>query len=144
MYQRVKDRQKRYRATRTEHYREIHRQWRARTPWTPEQIAASRERLARWNSAHPDSKAIRENRRRARKVGSINDFTEEQWIALKAAYRNRCVYCGKRPKKLTIEHVIPLAKGGPHTISNIVPACWPCNKAKRTGSAPDHQAVLFA
>ena len=45
-----------------------------------------------------------------------------------------CMYCGKRPKDLTIDHVVPRHKGGKHTWENLVSACKPCNhhKAGRT------------
>ena len=39
-----------------------------------------------------------------------------------AQHKNRCYYCGKR-RKLTLDHVIPLSKGGLHVKENIVPAC---------------------
>jgi 5-methylcytosine-specific restriction endonuclease McrA len=44
-----------------------------------------------------------------------------------------CFYCGSKDS-LTIDHVIPIARGGRHSIGNIVIACKPCNsqKNKRT------------
>lgn len=47
------------------------------------------------------------------------------------AQRWRCFYCG-RPiwQSYTIDHVIPLSKGGPNKISNIVLACVRCNLEK--------------
>ena len=41
-----------------------------------------------------------------------------------------CQYCGKTPKKLTIDHVIPKSKGGKSTFENCVAACKPCNNNK--------------
>jgi 5-methylcytosine-specific restriction endonuclease McrA len=76
--------------------------------------------------------AINVERRRARKAAAPrNDLTATQWKEIKAAYGNRCVYCGKRSKKLTQDHIVPLSKGGSHTAGNIVPACRPCNGKKR-------------
>ena len=43
--------------------------------------------------------------------------------------QGRCHYCG-RMAKLTIDHVIPLSKGGDHSRSNVVPACQRCNSQK--------------
>ena len=45
-----------------------------------------------------------------------------------------CAYCGAaehRSAELEIEHVVPISKGGPHLLSNIVPACTSCNSSKR-------------
>ncbi len=47
-----------------------------------------------------------------------------------------CVYCGKHTRDLTLDHVMPRHRGGPHTWENLVAACKPCNhrKAGRTPS----------
>lgn len=44
----------------------------------------------------------------------------------------RCTYCGIQFSKnsLTLDHVIPLSKGGEKTWNNIVTACHPCNNKK--------------
>ena len=49
-----------------------------------------------------------------------------------------CKYCGKTLLKgsldlktmPTIDHVIPISKGGPHTIDNCVTSCYSCNSKK--------------
>jgi 5-methylcytosine-specific restriction endonuclease McrA len=42
-----------------------------------------------------------------------------------------CVYCGDDNKKdLTLDHVIPQSKGGPHSWDNLVSACKKCNSLK--------------
>lgn len=85
-------------------------------------------------AAHPDSIAANNARYRARKTGaSVNDLTAAQWREILAAYDHRCVYCGRKMQRLTKDHIIPLAKGGMHTFSNIVPACRSCNFRKHTG-----------
>ncbi|RCG31975.1 hypothetical protein DQ384_05380 [Sphaerisporangium album] len=72
-----------------------------------------------------------------------NDLTDAQWREIQVAYRFRCAYCGRRSKKLTKDHVIALSKGGPHTASNVVPACGPCNFGKQDGPAPAYQPLLL-
>jgi 5-methylcytosine-specific restriction endonuclease McrA len=44
----------------------------------------------------------------------------------------RCVYCGSllALDVATIDHVLPLAKGGAHAPGNLVVACAPCNRLK--------------
>jgi len=46
--------------------------------------------------------------------------------------QHTCQYCGIRlsDKKLTIDHVLPLSKGGRHSWENVVAACAPCNNKK--------------
>jgi 5-methylcytosine-specific restriction endonuclease McrA len=73
-------------------------------------------------------------RRRARKVGApVNDLTVAQWRGIKAAYQHQCAYCGKAAERLEMEHITPMAAGGSHTATNIVPACRPCNRHKGIG-----------
>lgn len=74
-------------------------------------------------------------RHRARKyspcVISIS-FTKDQWRELLEIFNHKCAYCGKdisiRP---TMDHIIPLAKGGFHIKENIVPVCLSCNGKKQ-------------
>jgi 5-methylcytosine-specific restriction endonuclease McrA len=40
-----------------------------------------------------------------------------------------CFYCGSKDN-LQIDHIIPIAKGGRHSIGNLVMACQPCNGSK--------------
>lgn len=67
-----------------------------------------------------------------------------------------CQYCGSN-KRLTLDHVIPVSKGGQHTWNNVVTACERCNqhKSDRTlveagmplrtkPKAPMHPTVAFA
>lgn len=44
-----------------------------------------------------------------------------------------CQYCNKifDKKKLTIEHIVPVSKGGIDDISNYITACMHCNSSKR-------------
>lgn len=42
---------------------------------------------------------------------------------------NSCVYCGST-RTLTLDHVIPRAKGGKDTWENLVTACHACNNEK--------------
>ena len=39
-----------------------------------------------------------------------------------------CAYCGGEATGW--DHVVPLARGGAHTVANLVPSCWDCNHRK--------------
>lgn len=42
-----------------------------------------------------------------------------------------CAYCGRSGEKLTIDHIVPKSKGGPHFAKwNMIPACQRCNLKK--------------
>jgi 5-methylcytosine-specific restriction endonuclease McrA len=41
-----------------------------------------------------------------------------------------CQYCGRQSRSLTIDHVTPRERGGPHTWTNLVACCSDCNHRK--------------
>lgn len=47
--------------------------------------------------------------------------------------KGKCYYCGKStpPNELTMDHVVPLIRGGKSIKSNIVPCCKECNNRKK-------------
>ena len=47
-----------------------------------------------------------------------------------------CHYCGKKfpPKELTMDHIVPVARGGTSSKGNVVPACRKCNSEKKLGT----------
>jgi 5-methylcytosine-specific restriction endonuclease McrA len=67
---------------------------------------------------------------RRRAAEHDGDLTHSEWLDVCQRYKNRCAYCGE-PKKLTVDHITPLSKGGRHTARNVAPACKSCNSAKR-------------
>ncbi len=58
--------------------------------------------------------------------------------------RGRCHYCGAgcHPGELTMDHVVPLIRGGRTTRGNCVPACMECNQEKRHLSTTQWQSHL--
>jgi 5-methylcytosine-specific restriction endonuclease McrA len=88
-----------------------------------------RERDRRYYQAHPEKKRAKENNRKARIYGNGGRYTDREWIELCAAYDNRCLCCGEKTK-LTVDHVVPVSKGGRNSIDNIQPLCQSCNSKK--------------
>ena len=92
-----------------------------------------RECRACWNARQPKyrnpiKRAVHHQNRRARMVGKVS---ADEWRAVLERFEFRCAYCGAAGK-LTMDHVQPLAKGGRHEPSNLVPACPTCNSRKHT------------
>lgn len=73
-----------------------------------------------------DEKDIRRERQKAR------ELRQTQWWKRRLA-RGICHYCGKptSPKELTMDHIVPVARGGRTSKGNVVAACKPCNNNKR-------------
>ncbi len=55
-----------------------------------------------------------------------------QWWQRKIS-RGQCHYCGRvfSANDLTMDHVVPLVRGGTSTRGNVVPACKHCNNQKK-------------
>lgn len=87
-----------------------------------------------YHQARPGLRALHARNRRARERQALGTLTFQQWEALKVRYDFRCLCCQRREPeiKLTIDHVVPLCKGGTNSIENIQPLCLSCNTSKRT------------
>ena len=57
-------------------------------------------------------------------------FTLKDWEEIKESFENKCAICNC-DEKLTIDHIIPLSKGGKHSKENIQPLCHECNSGKK-------------
>lgn len=71
--------------------------------------------------------------RRALLRGLGGSFTKEEWSDLLKRQCARCYHCKlkfTKSRRPTIDHLIPLKLGGPHTGNNIVAACGICNSQK--------------
>jgi 5-methylcytosine-specific restriction endonuclease McrA len=79
---------------------------------------------------HPETALKSGRKRRAHRAAVGGTITTSEWNELAWAFGNRCLCCGTKDKPLTMDHVIPLSKGGPHVIANVQPLCQTCNNRK--------------
>ena len=73
-----------------------------------------------------DDEEIKKQRRLAR------ELRHSQWWKRQCA-KGICHYCGKSapPKELTMDHIVPLSRGGKTSKGNVVPCCKECNTKKK-------------
>jgi 5-methylcytosine-specific restriction endonuclease McrA len=80
---------------------------------------------------------LRRERQKAR------ELRQSQWWKRRLA-KGRCHYCGRAvaPAELTMDHIVPIARGGRSTKGNVVPACKDCNNRKRQLLPMEWEAYL--
>jgi 5-methylcytosine-specific restriction endonuclease McrA len=79
--------------------------------------------------SHPD--AHRQRRLKRRAVQRENGVFVVTPIEIQKILSSRCIFCGTADN-ITVEHLIPLSRGGRHSIGNLAPSCKSCNSAKGT------------
>ena len=112
-----------YNATRTDKKREYDYYYRIK----------NRERIKKVKDLyHLNNRELENNKghvRRARKSkNGVFAISKKELIKL---YNSPCFYCGSL-NKITIDHIIPISRGGSHSIGNLVSACAFCNGSKHT------------
>ena len=61
------------------------------------------------------------------------ELRKSRWWQQKTA-SGRCYYCAQKVayRDLSMDHLVPLARGGRSTKNNLVPACKDCNNKKKS------------
>jgi len=133
-------RQRIWRANNRERSLEIQRRWRENNhekaiEKTRRWKETNREHLRAyglaWFHQHPGKSVEYCERRRARQESSGEKITAEEWQSVLRQFDGKCACCGSC-NDVSMDHVIPLSKGGRHAIENIQPLCRSCNSKKRT------------
>ncbi len=73
-----------------------------------------------------DEKNFRKEKSKGRKL------RQTQWWKEKVS-KGICHYCGGvfSPSSLTMDHIVPIARGGRSAKGNVVPSCKKCNTTKK-------------
>jgi 5-methylcytosine-specific restriction endonuclease McrA len=103
----------------------------------PERREQVRRLVSAYTRRNPEWNAHRVERQRVRRIGNGGSHTLAEWREKCALLGNVCFYCGEA-KPLTIEHKVPLVRGGSDDIANIVPACGSCNSKKGRRTAREY------
>ena len=115
---------RRYRKLHLEKARENSRNWHKRNSKKVKQIKQV------WNKKNPDKTRGYGALRRARIFAAPCEFINPRtvWIQDKKC----CKICKKRVsfRRMHLDHIIPLSKGGHHLYTNVQTSCAPCNLSK--------------
>jgi len=68
------------------------------------------------------------------KRGNGGSFTKNEWEEIKKKQEYKCLHCKKQEPeiKLTVDHIIPISKGGTSFKENLQGLCRKCNAKKGT------------
>ena len=82
--------------------------------------------MSEWIDIRKDDQHVAREREKARVL------RKSAWW-LQQLQSGTCHYCGKRvgAEALTMDHVVPVARGGTSSKGNVMPACAACNKSKK-------------
>jgi 5-methylcytosine-specific restriction endonuclease McrA len=94
--------------------------------WRAKNHDKARELEKSYRLANPQVGRLQNQRRRALKAqAGVYKITAKDSAKILA---NPCFYCGKQSSHL--DHVVPLALGGRHSLGNLVASCVKCNTSK--------------
>lgn len=98
--------------------------------WRLANVELFREMQAEWKRKNPERvRAIGQNRR-ARKKNAEGHFTADDIARITKQQNGKCACCQSKKRKLTVDHIQPLSKGGSNWPHNLQMLCGPCNTAK--------------
>ena len=68
----------------------------------------------------------------ARERAKARELRNSSWWKQKIS-AGICHYCGKKfpPEELTMDHIVPVVRGGKSSKGNVVPCCKQCNSDKK-------------
>ncbi|MGW2514995.1 HNH endonuclease [Streptomyces scopuliridis] len=90
--------------------------------------SAVRAKNVAWKQSNPERVRLHNAARRAQRVAAtLAPFTHDELLASWAEDDlYGCAFCGGPFEE--IEHLVPLSRGGEHSIANLVPSCIECNR----------------
>lgn len=94
--------------------------------WRAANLERIRVRDRARHAANPYVSRSKDAKRRASVKTSVGKAPTPKQLA--DLMKDPCVYCGDPSEHA--DHVIPIARGGDHTIDNLVPSCAKCNYSK--------------
>ncbi len=93
---------------------------------------------------NPEKRKHQSRIARAKRSGVSCYLTLDEWKGLLRQFCFRCAYCSARltKKNRSLDHKLPLLRGGTNDITNLVPACLRCNQRKHLQTAEEFRKSI--
>ena len=87
----------------------------------------------KFRERHAESERARKRKYKRNGSSSVRankTSKKAEWNTLLKRYEYKCLCCGRSDVQLTVDHIIPLSKGGTSSADNLQPLCMNCNVRK--------------
>lgn len=85
---------------------------------------------ANWRRENPEAIRASDIANKARRANAKGKITGSDIAFLRKSQRNICITCRSYLKKYSVDHIIPLSKGGTNERNNLQILCPSCNSRK--------------
>lgn len=96
--------------------------WKARNPEKAKEICRA------WAAENPDKRKAAYHRYRAK----CPALSASELRLVRACADGVCSYCLRPVQRMTLDHVMPVSRGGTNATENLVMACAKCNTSKHS------------
>lgn len=134
-------------------YREQSGQWYRSVKYADQQRAYSRRRReerGHWRHQYPGAAAAGDARRRMRMqqarteeaFAPLDVHTRDQWTCQLCRHPIDPKVAWPDPMSASVDHIVPLSRGGEHSMINVQSAHLSCNSSKGDRLADDHVGLI--
>jgi 5-methylcytosine-specific restriction endonuclease McrA len=113
--------------------------------WYEKNKTEVKDRVRRNRLANPELDRAHTEKKRARKRNAPGSFTPADIQGILRTQNSLCAYCGRNIADCyTVDHIIPLARGGSNWPSNLQLLCRSCNASKGARTHDEYLKYLMA